>query len=1134
MRDYLFRETLEEASPCVAGLINREAERQRRKLIMIPSESCAPKAVREALGSVFQNVYAEGYPRERTMRYSEDLLLDQSHCLVYYRRYANRRFYKGVDYVDIVESLAARRAAGCFASPEYPADHIYANVQALSGSAANLAVYDALLENGDVFMGLDLFQGGHLTHGSEFNQSGKRYRVVSYGVDPKTEKLDYGKIRELALEHRPKLIVAGYTSYPWAPDWKRFRKIADEVGAYLMADIAHTAGLVIGGVYPNPVGVADVTVFTTHKTLGGPRGAVILTTDEETAALIDTSVFPGAQGGPHVNKMAALAVLFKLAAGDRFRELQRRMVENAAALAKAFTDEGLTVVYGGTDTHIVMVDVSPVGSKPKEITPFTPGIPLRGEIAARILDLAGIVVNKNTIPGDESTALARGIRFGTPWVTQRGLGPGDMKRIAEIVQRVVTGIRPFSYQGIRGELPRGKIALDILESAKEEAAGLAEQAGYDADITESGYPHYWRLGRPEAASRGMEPAGSPAGSSVKGAPGRGVPTVEAEPSVLLEISGWRARAFLQEVCTLNVSRLSPGEEGRSFLLDEEGRLLADVLVTSLPPDLHGRDRYRVRLKTGADRASAWLRGIADGYILFDTGDIFRKVQGPVVVEGDPGGTIRNTEAAAGPAGSEGPYTPEKPGTSGIELYERHPECFDLTLPYFVGQVEVVRAVGAEKVEKTCGSLEAWDPDAAASLGTGEDSKQVPKRTELFERHKLLGARMVDFAGWEMPVWYSSVREEHAAVRNAAGLFDVSHMGGIEVTGPHAIEFLDTVVSNYVHWLDDGESCYSYLLDPEGGVIDDLIVYRLNRERFVLVVNAANERKDWDWLTAVDGGRVRIDADRPWVRPAVRAHLENLKSTTRRERQLRGIALQGPESLRILELCCETEDAVRALRRLGRTRCTELTLAGIPLIVARTGYTGEEYGYELMAHPDAVGELWDLLLEKGESHGITPCGLACRDSTRIEAGLPLYGHELAGPLEISPLEAGFAGYVKLHKPFFIGRDRLSMEELARTREIVRWRVEKKGVRRPDLEDPVVDRNGKVIGSVTSCSLDSEGFLNGMALVDRKYTDPGSEIGIFVFPGGGDRPGKTLREVSFEAGKRVPVPVRGTVVSRFPVG
>ena len=467
--DLLFRGDIDAVAPYVAHLINREAERQARKLIMIPSSSYAPLAVREALGSVFQNIYAEGYPPVRATREPESLLLDDAHQLIYYRRYADRRFYKGVDYVDILEPLAGRRAAECFATEDVPAEAIHANIQALSGSAANLAVYDTFMEAGDTLMGLDLFQGGHLTHGSEFNISGKRYKVVSYGVDPETERLDYDQLMALALEYRPRVIVAGYTAYPWAPDWQKFREIADAVGALLMADIAHTAGLVLGGVYPNPVGIADVTVFTTHKTIGGPRGAVILTTDEDKANMIDMAVFPGAQGGPHVNKFAALCVAFKVAQTEQFKRVQRRTVENALALVNGFKARGLRVAYGGTDTHIVLVDVSAVKSDT--------GFPLRGEMAARILDLAGIVINKNTIPGDDLTALASGIRFGTPWVSQRGLGTDDMDAIADVVHRIVTHIKPFAYQGLSGELPRGKIDLPILEDAKRGVAVLADKAG---------------------------------------------------------------------------------------------------------------------------------------------------------------------------------------------------------------------------------------------------------------------------------------------------------------------------------------------------------------------------------------------------------------------------------------------------------------------------------------------------------------------------------------------------------------------------------------------------------------------------------------------------------------------------------
>src|SRR5512136_639255 len=327
--------------PDIDAIIGFEEERQARKLIMIPSESMAPKAVRQALGSVFNNVYAEGYPPLRMTRDHEDLLLDYPHQLAYYRRYADRRFYKGVDYVHFVETLAQRRCAAIFANERVSAGDIYVNVQPLSGAAANLAVYDAVVNVGDTVMGMDLYQGGHLTHGSEFNFSGKRYNVVSYGVSKKTGKLDYDEIRDLVRQSRPKMIIAGYTSYPWAPDWAAFRSIADEVGAVLLADISHPAGMATAGAFPNPIGIADVITCTTHKTLCGPRGAIIMTTDEELAQRIDVAVFPGEQGGPHTQKFAAMAVAFKIAGTDEYKRMMHRIKENAAALAAGLTKRGL-------------------------------------------------------------------------------------------------------------------------------------------------------------------------------------------------------------------------------------------------------------------------------------------------------------------------------------------------------------------------------------------------------------------------------------------------------------------------------------------------------------------------------------------------------------------------------------------------------------------------------------------------------------------------------------------------------------------------------------------------------------------------------------------------------------------------
>jgi len=1067
--DFLFRDDLEEIAPFVADLIRWEAERQARKLILIPPESYAPKAVREALGSVFQNVYAEGYPPLRMTRDPEARLRDVAWQLAFYRRYADRRFYKGVDYVHFVECLAQRRCAELFAHDHIQAEHIYVNVQPLSGAAANLAVYQALMEPGDVLMGMDLYQGGHLTHGSEFNLSGQRYRVVSYGVDPKTERLDYDQIRDLAREHRPKVIVAGYTSYPWAPDWHAFREIADEVGAYLMADIAHTAGMAAAGVYPNPVGIADVTVFTTHKTICGPRGAVILTTDEELAQAIDMAIFPGEQGGPHVNKFAAMAVAFGIAQTETFRRLQHQIVANARALAEGLQKRGLRLAYGGTDTHLLLIDLKSI--------PSDTGFPLWGEPAVRILDLVGIVANKNTIPGDAETALATGIRLGTPWVTQRGLDEADMDTLAGLIHKVLVNIKPFAYNGLIGTLPRGKIDLDVMEEVRVGVAKLAEKAGIDFEYEKSEYPHFWGAGKWESEGE----------------------THSRAPRAL-RVTGWRARPFVQQVVTANVAELAPGDSLITYMLDRNGNLIAEVTVEREEPDRWGRDRYLITPASNGARVAAWLRALSDGYTLFDEEDVFRKVEGPVVVEEIP------HPSSTAPGGT--PKKGEGAGEWG-EIIAAHPERFDLTKPYFVGQAHLREF--APKVER-----EEW---------RWEEPEIPLKRTPLYEVHKRMSAKMVPFAGWEMPVWYTSVSEEHRAVREAAGLFDVAHMGVFEITGPHATAFLDTVCSNYVAWLEDGQSLYGYLLDPDGRVIDDVMVYRLRANHYLMVVNAANEEKDWDWLNAVNGRRVIIDRERPWVQVEAQAVLRNLKDPASGKRQKRDLALQGPASLPTLQALTDDLGTKGALRRLRRTELMECELAGIPLVVARTGYTGEEWGFEIFVHPDDAPRLWEAILEAGEPFGVKPCGLGARDSLRTEAGLPLYGHELAGPFDISPVEAGFPGYVKYHKPFFVGRDPLLAREKERRREIIRFRVNEKGVRIPHLGDPVVNRKGQQIGYVTSCSIDVEGHLVGMAIVEKRYNVP--ETPIAVFPLGG----KSLDEALLR-GKRVALPVAATVLTRFP--
>ena len=1061
--DFILRADLEEIAPFVADLVRWEEERQARKLIFIPSESYAPRAVRQALGSRFQNIYAEGYPPTRMTRDPEERLHDVAWQLAFYRRYADRRFYKGVDYVHFVECLAQRRCAQTFAHGSIRPEHIHVNVQPLSGAAANLAVYWALMEPGDTLMGLDLFQGGHLSHGSEFNISGQRYKVISYSVDPQTERLDYDNIREMALEHRPKVIVAGYTSYPWAPDWEKFRAIADEIDAYLMADIAHTAGMAAAEPYPNPVGVADVTTFTTHKTICGPRGAVVMTTDEDLAQEIDLAIFPGEQGGPHVNKFAAMAVAFKIAQTEEFHKLQHQIVTNAGALAQGLQERGLSLAYGGTDTHLLLIDLKSISTE--SAAPSGIKYPVWGEPAVRILDLVGLVANKNTIPGDEETPLATGIRLGTPWITQRGLVEEDMDTLAGLFHRILTNIRPFAYNGLIGTLPRGKVDLDVLKEVRCGAAELAEKAGIDFEYEHSGYPHF------ETNREGEKETGR------------------------LRVTGWRARQHIDEIVTSNVLELAPSESMVTYMLDRHGNLLDEVIVEREEQDGVGRDRFLITpTLENAARVKSWLWGLSDGYTLFDDDDVFRKVQGPVIVEEvDRTGRQRDK-------GTE---------MSAVELFEEQPERFDLTKVYFVGQSH----------------LEEFAPEAEKEEWSWEEQEAELKRTPLNEVHRKLGANMVPFAGWDMPVWYTSVSEEHQAVRETAGLFDVAHMGVFEVTGPHATVFLDTVFSNYAAWIEDGQSMYGYFLEPDGSVIDDGIIYRVAADHYYMVVNASNEDKDWDWLNAVNERRVVIDQSRPWVEMEAQATLRNLKNPASGERQKRDIALQGPASLKTLQALTNDEDLKTALARVRRTDLIECKLAGISLIITRTGYTGEEWGYEILAHPDEIVELWDAILEAGKPFGVQPAGLAARDSTRIEAGLPLYGHELAGPFDISPVEAGFPGYVKYHKPFFVGREALLAREEARKRELIRFRVNQKGVRRPHTGDPVVNKKGRQIGQVTSCSLDTEGYLMGLAIVQKRYNQPETPLAIF-----------TLRGKSLEEGllrrKRVALPVEATVLTRFP--
>ena len=485
MSDYLFRGSLNDIDPDVFTLTQIEAERQYKKLILIPSESTSPTAVREALSTSFQNIYAEGYPEESSRLLTEDQILNYDERLPYYRRYSDPRYYKGVEYVNIIEALARRRGAEAYAANGFSADDIFVNVQPLSGAPANNAVYHALVKPGDTVMGMNLLYGGHLSHGSPVNRSGKYYNIVHYTIDSETGRLDFNQINDLAQQHRPKMIIAGYSAYPWQVEWDKFREVADSVGAYLLADISHISGLIVGGIHPSPIGIADVVTSTTHKTMCGPRGAIILTTKPLLSRKIDRAVFPGEQGGPHVNVFAALAIAFKLAKTEQFAKLQNQILQNAIALSDQLAKRGFIIPFGGTNTHIVNLDVKSIKS--------AGGVTLTGDQAARILDIAGIVVNRNTIPGDRSALNPSGIRMGTPWITQRGFDENDTRKLADQIADLLQAVTPYKQASTRKLSTRAKVDFNTLEQVKLNVLEMATNAGIDYQPENHNYPHFYYL-----------------------------------------------------------------------------------------------------------------------------------------------------------------------------------------------------------------------------------------------------------------------------------------------------------------------------------------------------------------------------------------------------------------------------------------------------------------------------------------------------------------------------------------------------------------------------------------------------------------------------------------------------------------
>ena len=1020
--DFIFHGSLSELDPDLTELLHREDLRQDNTIILIASESASPEAVREAMSSNFANIYAEGYPREDSRRQTEAEIFDMDMELAHYRRYSDPRYYKGVEYADMLEALTRRRAAELFAANGITADQLYVNVQPLSGAPANSAVYTALLKPGDTILGLNLNDGGHLSHGTRINRSGKHYNGATYFVDETTELLDYDDIERRAIEAQPQIIVAGFSAYPRIIDWQRFRDIADKVGAYLLADISHISGLVAAGVHPSPIGIADVIMTTTHKSLCGPRGAMLITHRSDLFRRIDRAVFPGEQGGPHLNTMAALAIALKLANSEKFRTLQQRIVDNAKRLADKLAEHGLRTVSNGTDNHLLLVDTKSVTHN---------GVHLSGDLAARVLDVVGIVLNRNTIPGDVGALNPTGLRLGTVWVSQLGFGDAEIDLLAEAIATALNGCKPFSYTALGGKQQlRAKVSFAALQRAREIVRQL-----------------------------------------------RNVPEPTAV-SHTIEIRGAEATTFLNYALTSDVLALADGERQATKL----GIAQANGTLKRI-----SASRYQLRFANvaTAGKAAEWLADLSDGYV--DFGDLYAKLPGAVVVK-----AIQPESDLPAPDDVETAVSPTK--------------------PFFIGNDGFN------------------DGNALPEFSWTEPADPPMKRTTLYDAHVALGGRMVPFGGYEMPVRYeTSVVEEHMAVREAAGLFDATHMGVFDASGPHVEEFLNTVMSNDVSTLSVGRSHYTYLLMPDGSVIDDLLVYRLAADRFMLVVNASNNDKDWAWLNAVNNGQVMIDAERPFAKIQHPVQLRDLRDPQYGDECRVDMPLQGPRATDILLALCDDPALAKKIKGLPWAGLTQGTIAGFDLIISRTGYTGERIAYELFVHPDKAPALWAALLAAGEAMGIKPCGLAARDSTRTEAGLPLYGHELAGEMNLNPADAAFGSYAKLWKPFFVGRAAFIAHEESRDRVVVRFRMNEKGVRRPDGGDPVLDKRGKVIGTVTSCAIDSDGYLLGQAVVPLSMSK--ADTAVFIYQlGGGQRAIRVPDSVG--VGARLPMPDGATVLTRFP--
>ncbi|MGQ0600831.1 MAG: hypothetical protein ACT4QE_03940, partial [Anaerolineales bacterium] len=622
--------------------------------------------------------------------------------------------------------------------------------------------------------------------------------------------------------------------------------------------------------------------------------------------------------------------------------------------------------------------------------------------------------------------------------------------------------------------------FDSFNDAKLKVRDLAHSVGIDFEPARHGYPHFYFV---DDAAFGRDAAASLM-------PGRLYASIE--------IAGERAADFLYWATTSDVYALTDGQAQATRLYAPHGQVEGALT----------RSGSTYTLNVPTDKASliaTWLRDLSDGFVAPDLTDLHRKLPGPIFV--------RDAKPAD-----------KLPSVSG--------DGVDHDKPYFVGMSK-----WAVSTPQPLPHFHWAEPVDAPQT---EFAPAPMKKTRLNDAHRGLGAKMVPFAGWEMPVQYTGVLEEHLATRTAAGLFDVSHLGVWDARGETAAVFLDAVFGNEASALKPGESAYTHFIAPNGHVHDDAYVYCLATNHFLIVVNASNDDKDWAWVNGVLSGEVMVDADRQWAKAPGRngVTLRNLRVPESGPDQRVDIALQGPKSRDVLLALADADAATaKRLKAMTRTNVIRATIGSFDLILSRTGYTGEQMGFELFVHPDKVVDLWNALIQAGAPLGLKPCGLASRDSLRTEAGLPLYGDELAGHLDLSVGDSGFDSYVKTHKPWFIGRAAFLAHERQRKAEVTRFRFAQKSGRMAHNGDPVLDASGRVIGEVTCCSIDAEGFRLGQALLPFSALAEGMEIKVMQGAAEVFAKSRAATQAELEAavsanGGKVRAPEAAAVLSKFP--